>query len=60
MLGAGKLTMVLSGTGQGQPSDGDWATAYLGPGRGARSLPALPSIPSQAYEGIATLAILAA
>ena len=58
VLGAGKLTMVLTGTGQGLPSDGDWATAYLGPGPWGRSLPALPSVPSQAYEGIATLAIL--
>ena len=31
-LGAGKLTMVLTGSGQGLPSLGDWATAYLGPG----------------------------
>lgn len=57
-LGAGKLTMVLTGAGQGLPSAG-WATAYLGPGPWGSLLPALPSIPSQAFEGIATLAILA-
>ena len=58
VLGTGKLTMVLTGTGQGQPSVGDWATAYLGPGPWGSLLPALPSDPSQAYEGVATLAIL--
>ncbi|MEA2630400.1 MAG: phosphatidylglycerol---prolipoprotein diacylglyceryl transferase [Chloroflexota bacterium] len=58
-LGAGKLTMLLSGTGQGQPSDAAWATAYAGPGPWGSLVPALPSQPSQAYEGFATLAILA-
>ena len=57
-LGAGKLTMVLTGTGQGSPSTAEWATAYLGPGPWGSLLPALPSIPSQAIEGVATLAIL--
>lgn len=57
-LGAGKLTMVLTGTGQGVPGDADTATAYLGPGPWGSLVPALPSVPSQAYEGIATLAIL--
>jgi len=58
-LGAGKLTMVLTGAGQGRPSDGPWATAYLGPGPWGSLVPSLPSQPSQVYEGIATLAILA-
>jgi phosphatidylglycerol:prolipoprotein diacylglycerol transferase len=58
VLGAGKLTMVLTGTGQGSPSDGDWATRYLGPGPWGSLLPELPSIPSQAWEGIATLTVL--
>jgi prolipoprotein diacylglyceryltransferase len=57
-LGAGKLTMVLTGAGQGAPSDATWATAYAGPGPWGSLAPALPSVPSQAYEGIATLAIL--
>jgi len=59
-LGVGKLTMILSGSGQGLPSDVQWATAYLGPGPWGSLAPALPSHPSQAYEGIATLAVLAA
>jgi prolipoprotein diacylglyceryltransferase len=58
VLGAGKLTMVLTGTGQGSPSDATWATAYLGPGPWGSLLPALPSVPSQAIEGVVTLAIL--
>ena len=58
-LGAGKLTMVLTGAGQGRPSGGEWATAYLGPGPWGSLVPALPSEPSQVYEGAATLAILA-
>jgi prolipoprotein diacylglyceryltransferase len=57
-LGAGKLTMVLTGAGQGVPSDAPWATAYVGPGPWGSLAPALPSQPSQAYEGIATLLIL--
>jgi phosphatidylglycerol:prolipoprotein diacylglycerol transferase len=57
-LGAGKVTMVLTGAGQGLPSSAGWATAYLGPGPWGSLLPALPSIPSQAFEGILTLAIL--
>jgi phosphatidylglycerol---prolipoprotein diacylglyceryl transferase len=58
VIGAGKLTMVLTGAGQGQPSDASWATAYLGPGPWASLLPALPSVPAQALEGAATLVIL--
>jgi prolipoprotein diacylglyceryltransferase len=58
-IGAGKLTMILSGTGQGQPSIEPWATAYLGPGPWGSLVPALPSVASQAVEGVATLAILA-
>jgi prolipoprotein diacylglyceryltransferase len=58
-IGAGKLTMVLTGTGQGQPSADAWATAYLKPGPWGSLAPALPSVPSQAVEGVATLAILA-
>ncbi len=59
VLGAGKLTMVLTGAGQGVPSRETWATAYLPPGPWGSLLPALPSVPSQAIEGVATLAILA-
>jgi phosphatidylglycerol:prolipoprotein diacylglycerol transferase len=59
VLGAGKLAMVLDGTGQGLPADLPWATAYVGPGPWGSLAPDLPSHPSQAYEGIAVLAILA-
>ena len=58
VLGTGKLTMVLTGTGQGLPSAAEWATAYLGEGPWGSLVPALPSHPSQAYEGFATLAVL--
>ena len=54
-IGAGKLTMVLGGSGQGVPSDAAWATAFLGPGPWGSLAPKLPSDPSQAYEGIAAL-----
>jgi prolipoprotein diacylglyceryltransferase len=60
VLGGGKLAMVLGGTGQGEPWLGDWATAYLGDGPWGSLAPALPSHPSQAYEGMATLVILVA
>jgi phosphatidylglycerol:prolipoprotein diacylglycerol transferase len=58
VIGAGKLAMVLGGDGQGLPWDGGWATAYLGDGPWDSLAPALPSHPSQAYEGIATLVVL--
>ena len=58
VLGAGKLTMVLTGTGQGQPERRRLGDRLLGPGPWGSLAPALPSDPSQAYEGIATLAIL--
>ena len=57
-LGVGKLTLVLTGSGQGVPSDAVWATAYVGPGPWGSLAPALPSIPSQAFEGIAILLVL--
>jgi prolipoprotein diacylglyceryltransferase len=58
VLGAGKLTLVLTGAGQGAPSDAAWATAYSGPGPWGSLAPSLPSLPSQAFEGIATLILL--
>lgn len=54
-LGAGKLTMVLGGSGQGLPTDVGWATAYLGPGPWGSLAADLPSHPAQVYEGAATL-----
>jgi prolipoprotein diacylglyceryltransferase len=59
VIGSGKLSMVLSGAGQGAPSDEAWATAYAGAGPWGSLAPAIPSNPSQAYEGVASLAILA-
>jgi prolipoprotein diacylglyceryltransferase len=53
-IGAGKLTMVLGGSGQGRPFDGDWATAYVGAGPWVSAAPAIPSHPAQVYEAIGT------
>jgi len=58
-LAAGKLTMVLGGDGQGVPWDGLWATAYLGPGPWLSLAPDVPSHPSQVYEALATIGVLA-
>jgi phosphatidylglycerol---prolipoprotein diacylglyceryl transferase len=58
VVGLGKLSMVLGGSGQGQATSGDPATAYLGPGPWGSLGPRIPSIPSQALEGIASLALL--
>jgi phosphatidylglycerol:prolipoprotein diacylglycerol transferase len=60
ILGAGKLAMLLGGAGQGQPDDATWAVAFGGPGPWGSLAPELPAHPSQAYEGIATLVVLAA
>ena len=58
VLGAGKLTMVLGGAGQGLPADLAWATAYAGPGPWGSLAAGLPSHPAQAYEGLGTLVLL--
>jgi len=57
-LAAGKLAMVLGGSGQGLPFDGPWATAYIAPGPWGSLAPALPSHPAQVYEGLLTLLVL--
>ena len=54
-IGAGKLTMVLGGSGQGSFFDGAWATAFLGPGPWISLAPAVPSHPAQVYEAVGTL-----
>ena len=59
-LGAGKVAMVLGGSGQGWPLDAAWATAYLGPGPWGSLASDLPSHPTQLYEGIASLVLAAA
>jgi prolipoprotein diacylglyceryltransferase len=56
-IAAGKLTMALGGSGQGRPFDGAWSTAYSGPGPWVDLAPALPSHPSQIYEGVGTVAV---
>ncbi len=58
VLAGGKAAMVLGGTGQGQPSDASWATAYLGPGPWGSLAPALPAHPSQAYEALTTVVVI--
>lgn len=57
VIGVGKLTMVLGGSGQGLPTDLPWATAYTGPGPWGSLAAALPSHPSQVYEGLGALVL---
>ena len=59
VLAAGKLATVLAGDGQGAPTDAWWATAYAGTGPWGSLAPEIPSHPSQVYEAIATMAVLA-
>ena len=59
MVGAGKLAMVLGGSGQGEPANDPWALAFQGPGPWGSLAADVPSHPSQVYEGVASLAILA-
>lgn len=58
-LALGKLATVLGGTGQGLPTSGEPATAYLGSGPWGSLGPEIPSIPSQALEAIAGTVVLA-
>jgi phosphatidylglycerol---prolipoprotein diacylglyceryl transferase len=55
-IGFGKLAQLLAGSGQGLPFDGPWAVAFLGDGPWISADPALPSHPSQVYEGLWALA----
>ena len=57
LLGAGKLTMVLGGSGQGLPFDGTLGDRLPRTGPWGSLAPDLPSHPSQAYEGIGTLLV---
>lgn len=57
-LAAGKVAMALGGSGQGLPWDGQWATAYLGPGPWGSPSPEIPAHPAQLYEAAATAAVL--
>ena len=58
LLGAGKLTSVLAGEGQGQPADVWWATAYLGDGPWSSLAAYVPSHPAQVYEAALTVVVL--
>ena len=51
---AGKLAMVLGGSGQGRFFDGDWATAFLGAGPWVSAAADVPSHPAQIYEALGT------
>ena len=57
-LALGKGAMILGGSGQGQLTDVAWATAYIGPGPWGSLAPQLPANPSQAYEALATGAVM--
>lgn len=57
-VGVGKLATGLGGRGQGVPSDAPWATAYVGAGPWGSLAPEVPSVPAQAFEGLATLGVL--
>jgi prolipoprotein diacylglyceryltransferase len=54
-IGLGKLAMALGGAGQGGPYQGLWAVSYAGTGWVSAD-PAIPSHPSQIYEGLWALA----
>ena len=54
---AGKLAMVLGGSGQGRFFDGDWATAFLGAGPWVSSAADIPSHPAQVYEALGTTVV---
>lgn len=60
VLAAGKLAGILGGTGQGQPSELPWATAYAGPGPWGSIAADVPSQPSQAYEAIGIFVMVVA
>jgi phosphatidylglycerol:prolipoprotein diacylglycerol transferase len=57
-LAAGKLATVLGGTGQGQPTTGEPATAYVGAGPWGSLGPAIPANPSQVLEALGTGLVL--
>ena len=58
VLALGKLAMVLGGSGQGTPTSGEPATAYLGAGPWGSLGPMIPSIPAQAIEGLAAIGVV--
>jgi len=58
-IGLGKLSLLLSGGGQGLPFDGPWAISFAGPGPWMAADASASAHPSQTYEGLWTLAGLA-
>ena len=60
VLGLGKAALILGGTGQGSPSNIDWATRYLGPGPWGSLGPGVPSHPAQGYEALGVGIVLVA
>jgi prolipoprotein diacylglyceryltransferase len=58
VLALSKAAAVLGGTGQGLPSNLDWATRYLGTGPWGSLGPAIPSYPAQAIEAVGAMAVL--
>jgi prolipoprotein diacylglyceryltransferase len=56
-LAGGKLSMILGGSGQGLPTDVPWSTAFVGDGPWGSLAASIPSHPSQAYEGLMSLAL---
>jgi len=57
-LAGGRVAQVLSGDGQGQPTDLSWATSYVGPGPWGSLAPSLPSHPAQVYEAVLVAVVL--
>ena len=57
-LGLGKAATALGGSGQGQPTDADWAVAYAGNQAWATLGPEIPSHPAQLYEAAASAGVL--
>jgi phosphatidylglycerol:prolipoprotein diacylglycerol transferase len=49
-IGLGKVAMAIGGAGQGLPSVGPLATAYVGDGPWGSLGPSIPSHPAQLYE----------
>lgn len=49
-IAGAKVVQFLGGGGQGQPWDGQWAVAFLGPGPWKSVAPEVPAHPAQLYE----------
>jgi phosphatidylglycerol:prolipoprotein diacylglycerol transferase len=56
VIGLGKLSQLLGGSGQGLPFDGPWALAFAGDHPWVSFNPRIPSHPAQVYEAMWALA----